>query len=92
MSIQKMTDSLAQECLKQAEIFRDDYTEEDLFNASLVFSHFLINTIYKKHAKRLPQRALELLAKEAGSALHSLVLASTGVDLKKVTYAKKSKK
>ena len=82
-SIPKLTFNLSDACLDEAEVYHPEYTEMDLFNATLIFQHFLISALYKANIK-LPHAKLEELAETTGKAIHELVISTTDIDLKKV--------
>ena len=78
MNIQLKANELANLCLEEAEIHHG-YSDYDLFNASLIFSHFLINVIYTENRHLSQEKQLEL-AETTGKAIRSLIQASTGKD------------
>jgi hypothetical protein len=80
--IQRLTEELFNMCLDETE-YNPKYTERDMFNATLIFEHFLIRALYKANIK-LPHAELEELAKTTGEAIHELVISTTDIDLKKV--------
>lgn len=77
--IEVLTKNLADLCLENAEIYHK-YTDEDLINAALIFSHFLIDMIYTQN-KYLSQNEKEDLAETTGKAIRELIIASCGKDM-----------
>ena len=77
-TIQTSAESLANICLEQRE--HQGYTDRDLLNASLIFSHFLLDVIWRTNLD-LPQEKKLSLAKTTGEAIRELIKASTGKDM-----------
>jgi hypothetical protein len=59
------------------------YTEEDLFNASLIFMHFLSDKQFDFTRKLGFKKMLDMGTK-SGRELHKFILKYTGIDMKKV--------
>ncbi len=79
IKIETLTKNLAEQCLENAETYHK-YTDEDLINATLIFSHFLMDMIYTQN-KYLSQNEKEDLAKTTGKAIRELIIASCGKDM-----------
>ena len=77
-NIQKSADELADLCLED-QVYHA-YTDRDLMNATLIFSHFLMDTIWTTN-QNLPQEKREQLAETTGKAIRELIKASTGKDI-----------
>jgi len=80
--IQLGAEALSNLCLLEAERYHG-YTDEDLINASMIFSHFLMEVLYREN-KYLPQPKLEDLAETAGEAIRQLIMSCTGKDMHKI--------
>ena len=65
-----------------------EFTDRDLFNASLVFSHILIDTIWHTN-QHLPQEKREELAETTGKAIRELIKVSTGKDMRLIAKGDK---
>lgn len=78
--IQQSIDNLADHCLADAEVYHG-YTDRDMLNATLVFSHFFMDKIYEYHKGKLTQEGMERLAEEAGKSLRQTVQLFTGLDM-----------
>ena len=78
--MQNKIKDLAMECLETEGI--QNYTPQDLLNASLVFTHFFTELSFR-HLIKLPitKEGREELAKEFGQNIHQTVKLATGVDL-----------
>ena len=74
--IQDKAYNLAMTCLKEAETHHG-YSDKDLENATLIFSHFLIDVMYTSNQHLAKEKSLEL-ALTTGEALHELIRATTG--------------
>jgi hypothetical protein len=81
--IQRLAEELANMCLDEDE-YNPKYTARDMFNATEIFTHFLLNEIFRKHIDKLPPDKLEELAVTTGKAIHELVISTTDIDLKKI--------
>lgn len=91
--IQTSAGYLADLCLEDHETYHN-YNDEGLVNATLVFSHFLMDHIYAK-SQHLPLKKQEELAQTVGEAIRELIKASTGKDmhnLVKKLYGQNNKK
>lgn len=80
--IQTSIDFLANLCLENAEIHHE-YSDEDLINATLVFSHFLMDKIYSENQHLSKEKQLEL-AGTTGKAIRALIKASCGKDMHEI--------
>lgn len=59
-----------------------NYTSEDLFNATLVFTHFFTDLSYQHmREKKITQEHAELLAEEFGKNVRQTILLATGIDM-----------
>lgn len=76
--IQKKTEELANLCLDNGSTF-NSYTDEDFFNSTLIFSHFLMDMVFKEK-QNLPFQDLCGIAEKSGSELRKLILEVTGKD------------
>lgn len=77
--IQNSTEALANLCLAGAEKYHS-YTDRDLVNASLIFSHFLMDAIYTSNRSLDLDKQMES-AKITGEALRELIKACSGKDM-----------
>jgi hypothetical protein len=77
-NISEELDYLCDLCLEE-DTFRG-YTSRDLFNATEVFAHILLDVQFLKGAQ-LPKKKRELLAEETGKAIRELIIAATGIDM-----------
>jgi len=84
--IQTSAEYLADLCLAQEEY--QVYTDRDLFNATLIFSHFLIDVIWSTNLD-LPQEKKLSLAETTGEAIRELIKSSTGKDMHDVAKSLK---
>ncbi len=80
-NIQLTVDDLATLCLDSPEYH--GYEDFDLMNAVLVFSHFLMDSVYKNNQHLSLTKQCEL-AETTGKAVRELILASTGKDTHKL--------
>lgn len=62
------------------------YTDKDLENATLIFSHILIDVIFTTNKGFAFDKVCEL-SKTTGKAIRKLILASTGKDMHKIVKA-----
>lgn len=76
---QKSAEYLANTCLLNAEEYHN-YSNKDLGNASIIFTHFLIDKIWEKN-QELPQGKREELAEKTGKAIRQLIQETTGLDM-----------
>lgn len=81
-TIQTSAEYLANLCLENGETHKS-YTEKDLENATLIFSHFLLDVIYSEN-KGLKQEAMLELAETTGKAIRELILSTTGKDMHEI--------
>ena len=65
----------------------NNYSNDDLENATLIFTHFLIDVIWREN-QNLTQEKKEELAETTGEAIYQLILASTGLDMIEVLKGK----
>jgi len=63
---------------------KNNYSKEDMFNASLIFFEVFTSLMYDCHKDKLDQGQLEILAEEAGKSIHQTIQIFTGVDLKEI--------
>ena len=82
-NIQTSLEYLAGLCLEVPQEFQN-YTDEDLLNATLIFSHFLLDAIWKTN-QDMKQKKREELADYTGKAIRELIKTATGKDMRKVT-------
>ena len=78
--IQTPAEYLANLCLENGEIYHN-YDDQDLLNATLIFSHFLMDVIYTENKKNLPLPKMEELAETTGKAIRELIKVATGKDM-----------
>ena len=86
--ISQALESLSTLCLYEYE-FRD-YTEEDLFNATLIFSHILLDNIWRTN-QDLKKEAREKLAYSTGNTIKELIKIATDIDMRNVAKNKPKK-
>lgn len=77
--ISKQTEILANLCLVNSETHQE-YSDEDLINATLIFTHFFMDHIYTANQGMNMGKLLEL-SETSGKALRELILVSTGKDM-----------
>jgi len=82
IQIQSRLNVLANKCLVADPMHRG-YSDLDLTNASLVFTHVLLDEIFTTN-KGMSQPKLEEIAVLTGKAIRELILASTGKDMHEV--------
>jgi len=80
MKFNKKIEELSTEILENGGVHRD-YTDEDLSNATLIFTEVLLAKMYDKHSEKLDQKYLVKLVEEMGKSLHQTIKLFTGVDL-----------
>ena len=80
--MQTFVEYLCNLCLENAETYHN-YDDTDLFNATEVFMHFLMDKIYSENQK-LPQEEMEKLATTVGKSVRELIKAATGKDMHEV--------
>ena len=81
--IKIMMSDLADIVLENSGVHRK-YSDEDLFNATIILMEVFTAKMYDKHKKKLTLPGLTKLSEEAGKSLNQTILLFTGVDLKKV--------
>ena len=89
-----MTESFTKDCISTSLDYlcdlclEDDkpqeFTDRDLFNASFIFSHVLIDAIWHTN-KDLSQEKKEELAETAGKMIHELIRSTTDKDMHEIT-------
>lgn len=79
--IQEALENLSTICLYEEKF--QDYTEKDLFNATIIFSHIFLDNIWRTN-QDLKQEVREELANYVGIALRELIKSSTDIDMHKV--------
>lgn len=77
---------LANRCL-ESEAKPRGYSDCDLENAALIFTHFLMDKMWSEN-QHISQSKREELAMATGQAIRELILASTGKDMKKISKEK----
>lgn len=86
MEMKKITqirvEKLANLCLETGETWHK-YTDADLINATLIFSHFLMDVIFTENQDLTLKKQCDL-ATYTGKAIRELILASTGKDMHKI--------
>jgi hypothetical protein len=80
--IQEKTLRLANLCLENSEKYHG-YTDKDLENATLIFSHFLMEVVFRENQHLTLQKQMEL-AETTGKAIRQLIIASCGKDMHKI--------
>lgn len=70
-------------CLENAGVYRE-YTDEELFQATFIFTELLMTRLHKQHKDKLDFDGMCELAEEAGKSIHQTVQLFTGVDLKNI--------
>lgn len=78
-NIQTSVEYLAMLCLQNADVHHE-YSDKDLENAVLVFSHFLLDLTYT-HNRDLPDDRMLDVAHTTGEAIRELVKVTTGKDM-----------
>lgn len=87
--IQKFAERLANMCLKDSSNY-NNYSDKDLENATLIFSHFLLDVIWTENQHLSLEKQMEL-AKTTGKAIYELIKASCGKDMKEIVKSNSSK-
>ena len=86
-------DHLSTLCLTDSDTYRD-YSDKELVNATVVFSHFLFGEVYKKNLG-MDQAAHMAKAEESGRDIRDLIQKLTGKDMhilvKQVYHIEESK-
>lgn len=80
--IQKKAISLANICLSNGEKFHE-YTDDDLMNATLIFSHFLMDKIFDKNKYASRSSHIEI-ASSAGRDLRNIIIKYAGKDMHEI--------
>lgn len=80
-STQKFADILARICIADTEYH--NYTDEDLRNATTIFSHFLFDHIFS-NCQHLPFEEQIELSSKSGEDLHKFIKQATGKDMHKI--------
>jgi hypothetical protein len=81
-NIQVGAEYLANLCLEQEQKFQD-YSDKDLENATIIFSHILIDIIWRTNQDMF-QEGRGKLAEATGMAIRELIRSSTGLDMHEV--------
>ena len=81
-TIGELSRELADKCLGDAGNYRN-YSDEDLFNATEIFSTVLLDKIFTENGK-LSKPKLEELAETTGKAIRALIKACTGKDMHRI--------
>jgi len=79
--IQTQLDKLSNLCLEEDTYQK--YSDDDLMNATLVFSHILLDIIYSE-SQHLSFTKQVKLAEKTGEAIRYLILSCTGKDMHKI--------
>ncbi len=58
-----------------------EYNDEDLFNATYIFNHVLIDHIWTVNNKNMTQEEMEELGTKAGTAVRNLIKEFTNKDM-----------
>jgi hypothetical protein len=77
--MQMLAEKLANKCLEHSEVYHK-YTDEDLLNATLIFSHFFMDVLYTTNQNITFEKQQEL-AEEAGKAIRELIKMFTSKDM-----------
>lgn len=77
--IKTSAEYLANLCLENAEVYHG-YDDDDLVNATLIFSHFLMDTLYTENQNKDLETQKEI-AELTGKAIRELIKATTGKDM-----------
>ena len=80
--IQKKAEELANICLEDGNDYHG-YNDHDLVNATLIFSHFLMESVYQG-SQHLSFKDQCTLAAYSGKAVRELIIATTGKDMHKL--------
>lgn len=83
--IAKRLDTLADICLSEGTY--QEYNDTDLMNATIVFSHILLDAMYTKNCDKLSLEDMATLAETAGNAIRELVSVTTDKDLHDIIRA-----
>ena len=73
---------LADRCLEAAETYHA-YSDKDLENATIIFSHFLMDVMWRTNQHLSIEKRGEL-AKTTGTAIRELIRATTSLDMHEV--------
>lgn len=77
-------DKLVNECLQLPQELQN-YNEQDLLNATLIFSHVFTDLSYQNYRKlNFTQFQSVKLAEESGKNIRQTILLATGIDMHKV--------
>ena len=79
VKIQMLSRGLADLCISEADNYHN-YTEEDLFNATLIFSHFIMDVSYTNNVNLLDKEKMDK-AEKIGKAIRELIQEATGKDM-----------
>lgn len=77
-TIQTSAEYLSNLCLE--EDTHQAYTDKDLENATIIFSHILFDVVYSEN-KGISKEGMSELAETPGKAIRELIRASTGKDM-----------
>lgn len=61
---------------------KNNYTDEDMMNASLVFFEVFSSLMYDRHKEHLNEEQMIELFIEAGKSIHQTIKLFTGIDTK----------
>lgn len=79
---QQILDFLSNSCLNDSGVY-NNYDIADLCNATVVFSHFLLDAMFTECKSMSIKKQLEM-ATLTGNAIRELILTATGKDMKEV--------
>ena len=86
--IQVMAEHLADFCLSDPGM-RYEYEDRDMFNAALIFAHFLLDKTCAYHKDKVTNEQMNLLAIEAGKSIRQTIQVFTGLDMHAVANKNK---
>lgn len=78
MDIKKAVNELSMACLEENE--HQNYTDDEIMDATVVFSHFIMDRIYSNNSGTLPPEELMKIVHESGKAVRDLLIAVVGID------------
>lgn len=63
---------------------KNEYKDEDILNAVLVFMEVFSSLMYDYHKDKISQEQMEVIFQEAGNSLRQTVNVFTGIDMTKI--------
>lgn len=87
----KEIERLANKMLENSGIYRK-YSDMDLANATFIFTEVIMAKTWDKHAKKINEEGMIMLAKELGKSLRQTIKLYTGIDMHEVIGGKLNKK